>query len=141
MSDDGDLAVKRGLVIPADELGLSVSGAGGPGGQHVNKTATKVTLRWSVRGSRALSDVQRARLETKLASRLTKDGELLVSADDSRSQGDNKRLARERLAQLVRDALHVPKARRKTKPTRGSKERRLKGKKQRSDTKRLRRDP
>ena len=141
VADDGDLEVRRGLVIPADELTFTASRAGGPGGQHVNTTSSRVTLRWSVADSAVLSDTRRSRLLHKLAPRLTKGGELIVHADTERSQLGNKRLARERLAALVDEALQVPKARRKTRPTRGSKERRLQGKKRRSDVKRGRRRP
>ena len=141
MAADGDLEVRRGLVIPGDELEFAASRAGGPGGQHVNTTASRVTLRWSVADSAVLSDTRRSRLLHKLAPRLTKGGELIVHADTERSQLDNKRLARERLAALVNEALHVPKARRKTRPTRGSKERRLKSKRRRSDVKQARRRP
>jgi len=140
-ADDGDLPVRRGLVIPADELSVSASRSGGPGGQHVNTTSSRVTLRWSVATSRVLSDTRRARLLQKLATRLTKLGELIVHADTERSQFENRRLARERLAALVDAALVVPTARGKTRPTRGSKERRLKSKKRRADVKRGRRGP
>jgi ribosome-associated protein len=138
---DRDLSVRKDLIIPAGELGFSASRSGGPGGQHVNRTASRVTLRWSVTDSRVLSDARRARLRSKLAARLTNDGELIVHADTERSQLENKRLARERLAGLVREALKVPKARRKSKPTRAARERRLEGKRRRSDIKRRRRRP
>ncbi|RKY21754.1 MAG: aminoacyl-tRNA hydrolase [Planctomycetota bacterium] len=136
-----DLPVRGGLVIPAAELSYHLSHAGGPGGQHVNKTASRVTLRWSVRESGVLSDAWRARLLQRLAPRLTRSGELMVHADGHRSQLDNKRAARERLVQLVREGLHVPKSRRATKPTRGSQRRRVDAKKRRGDTKRQRRRP
>ena len=135
------LFVRQGLQIPGEELSESTSRAGGPGGQHVNKTSTKVTLRWSVRESAVLSDTWRARLLEKLGSRLTREGELVVQAESSRSLSANREDARVRLAELVREALHVPKARRKTKPTRGSQRRRVAEKKRRSDVKRNRRRP
>ncbi len=141
MTVEGDLPVLGSLVIPGDELAITASRSGGPGGQNVNKLSTKVTLRWSVASSRALSDGRRARLFDKLASRLTKDGELVLSSDEGRSQFGNRRAVRERLVELVRQALHVPKARRKTKPTKASKRRRLEGKTQRSEVKRQRRRP
>lgn len=141
MTGEDDLPVRRGLVIPGDELSFSASRAGGPGGQAVNKLSTKVTLRWSVTESRVLSAARRARLLEKLASRLTKEGELVVAADDARSQLGNRRLARDRLAELVRAALHVPKARRKTRPTRASQKRRLDSKSRRGALKRERRRP
>lgn len=136
-----DLPIRRGLVIPGHELQWQVSLAGGPGGQHVNKTASRVTLRWSVSKSGVLGEVQRARLLAKLASRLTQEGELLVHVSDSRSQLSNKETARQRLAELVREGLLVPKVRRPTRPTKGSQRRRVEGKKRRSDTKRQRRRP
>jgi ribosome-associated protein len=136
-----DLEVRSGLVIPAAELTWSVSRSGGPGGQNVNKLSTKVTVRWCIAESAVLSDAWRARLLTRLAPRLTKQGELVVHVDSSRSQLDNRREARQRLAEIVREALHVAKKRRPTKPTKGSKRRRLAAKKQRGDTKRLRGRP
>ncbi len=136
-----DLEVQRGLVIPAAEMEWSASRAGGPGGQAVNKLSTRVTLRWSVAESAVLDDARRARLLARLASRLTKAGELIVHADGERSQLDNRLEARRRLAQVVRDALHVPKTRRKTKPTKGSQKRRLKAKKEHSQKKKMRGRP
>ena len=97
-----DLTVRPGLVIPASELGWSVSRSGGPGGQNVNKLSTRVSVRWSIAGSAVLGDVWRARLLDKLAPRLTKQGELIVHADGSRSQLDNQREATQRLAEIVR---------------------------------------
>lgn len=141
MTGGDELFVRAGLVIPADELHVSTSRAGGPGGQAVNKIESRVTLRWSVRDSRVLGDVWRARLLQKLASKLTNDGELVVHAASERSQLQNKEDARTRLAELVAAALHVPKARKKTKPTRGSQRRRLASKAKRADVKSRRRDP
>jgi ribosome-associated protein len=105
----------------------------------VNKASTRVTLRWSVRASTVLSDAQRARVEARLASRLTREGELVVHASDERSRARNRALARARLADLVRAALAVRRPRRPTAPTAGSRERRLAGKRQRSARKRERR--
>ncbi len=136
-----DLQVRPGLLIPASELSLSVSRSGGPGGQNVNKLSTRVSVRWNVAESTVLNDTWRARLLRKLAPRLTKLGELVVHADGSRSQLDNRHEACRRLAEVVRTALHVEKARRATKPTKGSQRRRLEGKKQRSQTKRMRGRP
>lgn len=136
-----DLHVKRGVVIPAAELHESTSRAGGAGGQHVNKTSSRVTLRWNVTTTEALGDEQRARVLKALATRLTLAGELVVHVDDDRSQYRNRQLARERLADVLRGALVVPKVRRATKPTRGSKKRRLSQKKRRGDVKKGRRPP
>ncbi|MHC4845678.1 MAG: alternative ribosome rescue aminoacyl-tRNA hydrolase ArfB [Planctomycetota bacterium] len=140
MTPEG-LWVRRGLVIPEDELSASISRSGGPGGQHVNKTSTRVSLRWSVTESRVLSDAQRARLSKSLAARLTQSGELIVHVDSERSQSRNRELARERLAKLVRAALTVRKARRPTKPTKASKRRRLVAKQKRGHIKKLRGRP
>jgi ribosome-associated protein len=133
-----DLAVRRNLVIPGSELRETSSRAGGPGGQHVNKTSTRVTLRWSVARSAALSDAQRARLRRRLASRLTRGGDLVVHAATTRSRARNRERARERLAELVRDALAVPRPRRATRPSAASRERRLETKRRRAAAKRRR---
>ena len=136
-----DLVVRRDLVLPGEELAVATSRSGGPGGQNVNKVETRVTLRWNVRTSRALSEPQRARLLSRLASRLTGAGELLVHVDESPSQAQNRALARVWLADIVREALLVPKVRRPTRPTRGSQKRRVQGKKRRSDVKKGRGRP
>jgi len=133
------LEIQPGLLIPEDELQVSYSRSGGPGGQNVNKLETRVTLRYSVRESQALDEAQRARLLERLSSRLTSEGELLVHASRQRVQGRNEKEARERLAGILREALAVPKKRRATRPTHGSKKRRLAQKQRRSETKRLRR--
>jgi len=134
------LAVNESLSIPRSELDVRVSRSSGAGGQHVNKTSSRVEIFWNVPGSRALTDEQRARLREKLASRLTTDGSIRVVASDMRSQSRNRELAEERLAELVRRALIVPKKRRATKPTRAAKEARLDSKKRHSTKKRDRRD-
>ena len=134
------LAVNDSLSIPRSELDVRVSRSSGAGGQHVNKTSSRVEIFWNIRESRALSDDQRARLLGKLSSRLTSGGSVRVVASDMRSQTRNRELAEERLAETVRRALIVPKKRRPTKPTRASKEARLESKKLRSHKKRLRRD-
>ena len=134
------LAVNESLSIPRTELDVRVSRSSGAGGQHVNKTSSRVEIFWNVTGSRALSEEQRARLREKLASRLTTDGSIRVVASDMRSQSRNRELAEERLADLVRRALVIPRKRRATKPTRASKEARLDSKKRHSTKKRDRRD-
>ena len=115
--------------------------SGGPGGQHVNKTSSKIELRWNLRESGVLRDRDRAWLLEKLAARLTESGELIIQADAHREQGRNLSDALERLATLVREGLRRPKPRKKTRPTRASKERRLTQKRQRSETKKRRRPP
>ena len=132
------LQVNDALSIPRTELDVRVSRASGAGGQHVNKTSSRVEIFWNVQGSRALSEDQRARLLDRLASRLTTEGSVRVVASDMRSQSRNRNLAEERLADLVRRALVIPKKRRATRPTKASKEARLNEKKRRSHTKRER---
>ena len=133
------LFVRPGLVIPGDELDVRYARAGGPGGQNVNKVETKVDLRFRPAASRVLTEDQRARLLGRLGGRLTTEGELIVVSTTYRDRARNVEDARERLAAEVRGALKVEKARRPTKPTRGSDRRRLEGKKRRADTKRGRR--
>jgi ribosome-associated protein len=135
-----DLRVRRGVVIPATELRESASRSSGPGGQHVNKTSTRVTLRWNVELSTAIGERQRALLRTRLAHRLTSDGELIVHAS-SRSQSRNREVARDRLAQLVADALKRTPPRVATRPSRSAVSRGAVAKKRRSDVKRSRRRP
>jgi ribosome-associated protein len=134
------LAVNESLSIPRNELDVQVSRSSGAGGQHVNKTSSRVEIFWNVLASRALTDEQRARLREKLASRITTEGSIRVVASDMRSQSRNRDLAEERLADLVRRALIVPRKRRATKPTRAAKEARLESKKRHSTKKRDRRD-
>lgn len=141
MADGGSLEVRRGLRIPADELHETASRSSGPGGQHVNKTETRVTLRWSVEESRALSEAQRQRLRSRLASRLTRTGQLVVHAQRFRSRSRNRALARERLAELVRDALKTRTPRVATRPSRAQRERRLEDKRRRAAAKRRRTRP
>jgi ribosome-associated protein len=132
------LEVGPHLRIPEDELVLQASRASGPGGQKVNKTSSRVTLRWSVATSSALSERQRARLLARLGSRLTREGELVLHAQRSRSQASNREQARARLVALVRDALRERAPRRPTAPTRGSRERARAAKRRRSARKRER---
>jgi ribosome-associated protein len=134
------LQINDSLSIPRGELDVRVSRSSGAGGQHVNKTSSRVEIFWSVTASRALTDEQRNRLMERLASKLTTEGSVRVVASDMRSQSRNRELAEERLADLVRRALLVPKKRRATRPTKASKEARLEGKKRRSHKKRQRQD-
>ena len=132
------LAVSSALTIPRAELTERFSRASGPGGQGVNTTDSRVELTWDVGRSAVLSDAQRQRLLDRLAGRLT-DGALTVVAAENREQRRNRDAAARRLAALVADALAPgPRSRRATRATRGSQERRLTAKKQRSTTKRLR---
>ena len=133
-----DLEVRRNLVIPGAELQESASRSGGPGGQHVNKASTRVTLRWNVDASDCLTSAQRTRVRRGLAHRLTRDADLIVHARRHRSRSRNRELARERLAELVRDALAVRRPRQPTRPTRASHQRLLAAKKRRAAVKRTR---
>lgn len=139
MSSDA-LSVEPDFVIPRHELSIRATRAGGPGGQHVNTSSTRIELLWNLERSRAPSDEQRVRLREKLASRLDADGNVRVVASAFRSQLRNREDAEERLAALVRRALQVPKVRRKTRPHRGAVEARLQSKRQASEKKRRRRD-
>jgi len=130
--------VKNGIVIPLHEIEITASRAGGPGGQHVNKTSTRITVRWNVKTTTALTDVQKERVLEKLASSLTGDGDLIIHASASRSQDQNKRMALENLADKVRRALIVPKKRMKSGVPKGAKEKRLQKKKQHSEIKKMR---
>ena len=133
--------ISRTLSIPEEEIELSFARSGGPGGQHVNTSATKVELRFDVAGSPSLTDEQRRLLLERLSSRLTNDGVLVLHAGGHRSQTRNREAAVERFAGLLRDSLKTRRPRRPTRPSRASKERRLDEKKQRGEKKRLRRAP
>ncbi len=126
------------LRIPEDELRFRTSRAGGPGGQHVNKTSTKVEVLWDVAGSPALSERQRTRLLEKLRSRIDSAGILRVSAGERRSQHQNREAAVERLHARVHRALKMPKPRKKTKPSAAAKRARLQEKRRRGELKKQR---
>ena len=127
------------VVIPRDELLTRASRAGGAGGQHVNTSSTRIELLWNVGTTRALDDGQRERVLQKLSSRLDGERNVRVVASDRRSQRQNREAAEERLADLVRAALVVPKKRKPTKPSRAAKQARLESKKRLSEKKRERR--
>ncbi len=129
------------FTVPIDELSVQASRASGPGGQHVNKTSTRVEVRWNVRQSPSLTEPQRERLLHKLANRIDSRGALRVVSSSGRSQLRNREVAIARLNQLVRAALHQPRPRKRTKPTRASVEQRLAEKKKRSEIKVRRRPP
>ena len=138
---DRVLAVTPSLSIPLHEVVVRASASGGPGGQHVNRTATRIEAVWNVVESTALDDAQRQRLLARLASRLDSTGALRIVASEYRSQLRNRDAALERLSELVRRGLVVPRKRKATRPTKASKEKRLEGKRRRSATKRDRRRP
>ena len=118
--------------IPDSELHFTFARSSGAGGQNVNKTSTKVILRWSIGRSRVFSWEEKERLRSKLATRLTNHDELIVAAEAERSQLQNREQAVARLQALVTAALRVPKKRRPTRPTRASKLRKVVSKKHRS---------
>jgi ribosome-associated protein len=140
MDDATHLTVTPTLRIPRAELSYRASRAGGPGGQHVNTSSTRIELLWDLPNSMAVTDDERRRIQTRLAARLDAEGNVRVAASDRRSQLQNREAADARLASLVRNALHVPKKRRATAPTKASKERRLSEKKRHSEKKKNRRD-
>ncbi len=132
------LIVNASVRIPRTELDVRATRSGGPGGQHVNTSSTKIELRWQPAASVALSDVQRERLLTNLATKLDGDGWLRLTASEHRSQLQNREAAEARLVMMVKAALVVPKVRRATKPTYTSKVKRLESKSQRSEVKQQR---
>jgi len=138
MPDDAYLSVGESLVIPRGELHYRATAAGGPGGQHVNRSSTRIELLWDLPHSLAVTDDLRERLQAKLESRLDSQGRVRVVASERRSQLQNKLAAEAKLVALIRQALHVPKRRRPTRPTKSSVERRLDEKRVRAKRKRER---
>lgn len=138
-SESDALEITPQVRIPMTEIVLTAISGGGPGGQHVNKSATRIALQWNVRTSLALREEQRERLLQQLASRLDTEGQLRIVAGEYRSQQQNRRAALERLQQLVARALVVPRVRRATRPSRGAVQERLTDKRKRAETKRQRR--
>jgi ribosome-associated protein len=127
--------VARGVDIPLEEIELRASRSSGPGGQHANVTASRIEAVFDVAASRALSDEQKRRVMARLGPRVT------AVAQDSRGQSRNRELALERLRDRLEKALHVPRSRRATKPTKASRERRLESKRRGSERKAQRRRP
>ena len=129
------IVVNEQVTIPRAELETRASRAGGAGGQHVNKTSSRIEIRWNVQRTSAFDDATRERVLARLASRLDGDGNVRVVSSEMRSQLQNRERAEKRLAELVAKALTVQKARKKTKPSRASKEKRLEEKKRNSERK------
>ena len=128
-----------GVEVHADELLFRATSSGGPGGQNVNKVATRIEVTWDIANSPALEDPTRELLLTHLRAKLDSEGRVRIVASDQRTQKANREAALERLRNLVTDALKPRKKRKPTKPTRASKQRRLEAKKRRGDIKRQRR--
>lgn len=129
------IEINQSLVVPDAELDWKFTTSGGPGGQHANRSSTRVQLSWNVAESQVLTETVRSQLLQKL-------GEVVrVDVDDHRSQLRNKDVASERLAEKIRLALVRQRKRKPTKPSKGAQRRRLEGKKQRSNTKKLRKKP
>ncbi len=136
-----DLPINDELTIPGAELSVSFARSGGPGGQNVNKVATKVDIRWTPADSAVLGEVERRRVLKKLAKRLTTEGELLVTSTRTRDQSRNREDAREKLADIIREAVKPPRVRKKTRPPKRVAENRLAEKRERSVRKFDRRPP
>lgn len=139
MPEPDGVEVAPNVIIPLSELSIRAITGSGPGGQHVNRSATRIELRWNARDTKALSAAQRARVASKLSSRLDGEGWLRIVAGEYRSQAQNRRAAFERLGAVVGRALVVAPVRRPTKPTRASVARRLDDKRRRSEQKKHRR--
>lgn len=126
------IAITEDLEIADSELEFTASRSSGPGGQHVNKTSTRITLRFDLDASPALSEEQKALIRERLATRISKDGILSVSSQRERSQSANREAATERFVELLRSALEVDPERRPTRVPRGVRRRRLETKRKRS---------
>jgi ribosome-associated protein len=133
------LWVSHRLQIPEPELEFSYVRSSGPGGQNVNKVNSKAVLRWSLRGSASVPPDLLERLLSKLGPKLTREGDLLIASDRFRDQGRNREDCLEKLRELLVEALHQPKARKASKPTRGSQRRKREAKSRHSEKKRERR--
>ncbi len=131
--------VNEQITIPDTEFDWSYARSGGPGGQNVNKVSSKAILRWNVRASPSLPEYVKNRLCALNRRRVTSTGDLILTSQRYRDQERNRQDCLEKLAELVREAAALPKARRPTKPSRSSKARRLADKKHRSDIKASRR--
>lgn len=141
MPEENVLQITPELRIPLSELEYRASRAGGPGGQHVNTSSTRIEVWWDVAGSPALNDDQRAQLLRRLKSRLDSTGRLRLVSSGSRSQLRNREDVTERLQEVVAAALALRKKRKPTKPSRAAKAARLEAKRRRSATKQHRRAP
>lgn len=138
---DSDLRVNRSVVIPGDEIELRFTTSGGPGGQHANRSATRVEVAWNVMTSAALGPRQRERVLDRLRSRLDSNGALRMASARHRSQLRNREDVLDRLASVVADALVPPARRVPTSTPVSAKRKRVESKRRRSEVKRLRAKP
>lgn len=135
---EADIHINERIIIPGSELELSASRSSGPGGQHVQKTNSRVSLRWNLETTVALNDKERDCVRRRLRTRLVGDGDILIHVESERSQQRNREIARQRLLELIQNALLPIKKRFPTSPTKASKARRIDSKKRRSIVKKLR---
>jgi ribosome-associated protein len=133
------LQINHYLQIPAEELHFSFARSGGPGGQNVNKVASKAVLRWSLRTNVSVPEHVKTRLRSLHRNRVTADDEIVIQSQRYRDQERNRQDCLDKLREFILQAAALPKPRRATKPTRGSRERRLEAKKQQSERKSARR--
>jgi ribosome-associated protein len=124
--------------ISYHEFRFEFARSGGPGGQHVNRTNSAAILRWNLPASVSFTDHEKAFLQTKLANRLNKEGDILIRSEEFRDQAQNKKSCLEKLDAILERAFHIPKKRKATKPTKASREKRKKTKKIRSEIKKMR---
>ena len=140
VDDATAIVVNERVTVPRHEIEMRASRAGGPGGQHVNTSSTRIELTWNLERTTSLDEATKARVREKLKSRLDGEGTLRIVSSEMRSQAQNRERAEERFADVLRRALAVPKPRKKTRVPKGAKEERLKEKRMRSERKRDRRD-
>ncbi len=133
-----DVLVQDGITIPGNELEITASRASGPGGQNVNKVSSRITVRWNIKDSQALTEEQKRLVMTNLKSEITEHGDILINQSESRSQFINKEKALKELAKRIKAALKKPKKRLKSTVSKSVKESRMHEKKERSSIKRLR---
>jgi ribosome-associated protein len=140
MKDSAMFIIDHRLRVPEEELDWSFARSGGPGGQNVNKVASKAVLRWDVAKTPSLPADVKARLRSQHANRITSDGVLILTSQQYRDQERNRQDCLEKLRAMILRAAVAPKKRRPTRPTRGSKERRIEAKKRRATIKTSRRN-